>query len=459
MTTMLQSIGTWVGQLHPAQVPEPVFRAAKRSILDLFGVTVAGSTHRVAECAYAYLSASGHIDSDDAGLIGRRKRTDIEGATLFNAAIGHILDFDDSSDTLGGHPTVVIVPALLALGEARGSSGRDLLLAYIAGVEVAAHIGRQMNQAHYERGWHPTATLGPFGVAAACCKLMGLDTEATANALSIVSAMPSGVRASFGTDMKAIQVGEASRRGLTAALLGAADIGANPLAFEDSQGFGEVYNGSDGFGRDLFDGSPGRKWEHIDPGLTIKVYPCCASAHPAVDAAIRLRRSIPRDSIDQVRIKLHARRLRHTNRPNPSTSLDAKFSVQYAVAVALLNGTVTLDDFADGAHQRSEVQELLSRISAVPFGPEEAGPDHYAGEVEVHLDDGSSHSIRVDRARGRGTEVALSDEEVEEKFRSCVVPALGAEGADRLANAVLAIEDLEEVSDLIGLTIATGLEV
>src|SRR5690606_3350522 len=231
-------------------------------------------------------------------------RASAEHAALYNAAIGHVLDFDDSSDTLLGHPTVVLLPPLLALADSRKTTGRDLITAYAAGLEVAAHIARQVNVAHYERGWHPTArdvitanatglevaapiappanvthyesgahptaTLGIFGAAAASAKLLGLDAAAISRALAIVSAAPSGLRAHFGTHMKSVQDGEAARRGLGAALLAAAGVAGNRTAFEHSQGYGAVYNGEDGFRQEPFDSSPSRRWDLVDPGLAIK---------------------------------------------------------------------------------------------------------------------------------------------------------------------------------------------
>jgi 2-methylcitrate dehydratase PrpD len=451
--TFFEHIGTWVDGLTHDAIPGDALRNAQRAVLDLLGVTVAGTTHELAELLARYLETSGLTVEPACGLIGRSERASAEGATLYNAAIGHVLDFDDSSDTLGGHPTVVMLPALLAIAETRTVTGAELLTAYVAGVEVAAHIANQVNIAHYERGWHPTATLGIFGCAAASAKLLGLDAAGIARALSIVSASPSGLRAHFGTHMKSVQVGEAARSGLRSALLAAANIVGHPGAFEHEQGFGAVYNGEDGFRSEPFDTSPTRRWDIIEPGLVVKQYPCCASAHPAVDAVLDLRDEI-RDvsDIDEIRIRLHPRRLRHTDNPHPRTPLQGKFSVQYLVATALATGAVTLHDFTADAMARPDVGWLLDRTKAEAFPPEEFGPDHYAGEVTLRLADGSTHRRRVEKARGRGTEFALTDREIIGKFRACAEPVLGDAKVDAMLDAVNSLASMSDVRELVALT-------
>ncbi|MEX2424878.1 MAG: MmgE/PrpD family protein [Acidimicrobiia bacterium] len=453
--TFFDQIATWVEALSHDAIPVDARRNAERAILDLLGVSIAGTTHELAAHLGQYLETSGLTADPACGLIGRSERASAEGATLYNAAIGHVLDFDDSSDTLGGHPTVVMLPALLAISETRTVTGAEMVTAYVAGVEVAAHIANQVNIAHYERGWHPTATLGIFGCAAACAKLLGLDAPGIARALSIASASPSGLRAHFGSHMKSVQVGEAARSGLRSALLAGAGIAGHPAAFEHEQGFGAVYNGEDGFRSEPFDSSSTRRWDIIEPGLVVKQYPCCASAHPAIDAALDLRDQISDVSdIDQIRIRLHPRRLRHTNNPQPSTALQGKFSVQYLVATALCTGGITLGDFTPEAMGRRDVGQLLDRLHAEPFPPEEYGPDHYAGEVMLTLADGSTLRRRVEKARGRGTEFALSDREVIGKFRACAEPVLGDARIDAILDAVNSLATMNDVRELVDL--ATG---
>ena len=451
--TFFQHAAHWVAGLQYDAIPSEARQNARRAVLDLLGVSIAGTSHELALLLGNYLESARLTADTRCGLFGRSERASTEGATLYNAAIGHVLDFDDSSDTLGGHPTVITLPALLAISETRSVTGAELLTAYVAGVEVSAHVANQVNFAHYERGWHPTATLGIFGCAAASAKLLGLDADGIARALSIASAAPSGLRAHFGSHMKSVQVGEAAQNGVRAALLAAAGIAGHPAAFEHEQGFGAVYNGEAGFRSEPIDGSPTRQWDIVDPGLVTKQYPCCASAHPAVDAALDLRPELGDiDVLQEIRIRLHPRRLRHTNNPHPSTPLQGKFSVQYVVATALATGGVTLGDFTPEALDRPDVRKLLDRTRAEAFPPEECGPDHYAGEVVLTTSSGSVLRRRVEKARGRGSSHALRDDEIIAKFRACAVPVLGDARANAILDAVNSLETMGDVRALVSLT-------
>lgn len=448
--TFFEHAARWVAALEYDDIPPEARHNARRAVLDLLGVSIAGTSHQLAALLSEYLRAAGLTADRSCGLLGRSERASVEGAVLYNAAIGHVLDFDDSSDTLGGHPTVITLPALLAIAETHSVTGAELLTAYVAGVEVSAHIANQVNIAHYERGWHPTATLGIFGCAAASAKLLGLDADGIARALSIASAAPSGLRAHFGSHMKSVQVGEAAQNGVRAALLAAAGVSGHPAAFEHEQGFGAVYNGEDGFRSEPFDGSATRRWDIVDPGLVTKQYPCCASAHPAVDAALDLRPQVGDvDDLETIRIRLHPRRLRHTNNPHPTTPLQGKFSVQYVVAAALATGGVTLGDFTPEALSRPEIRRLLDRTQAEAFPPEEYGPDHFAGEVVLRSSDGTELRRRVEKARGRGADFALADHEIVTKFRGCVAPVLGDARTDAILDAVNSLDTMGDVRELV----------
>lgn len=445
--SVFQRCGAWLSGLAPEAMPEAARTTAKRAVLDLLGVAAAGSGHDLAGRLEQYLVAAG-LDGGPCRLFGSTRRARPEAAALLNSAVGHVLDFDDSSNTLLGHPTTVIVPALLALADIRPTSGLELLTAYGAGFEVAAHLARQVNDAHYGRGWHPTATLGVFASAAAAARLLGLDAGRSAHALEIASACAAGLRAHFGTHMKPVQVGNASRNGVTAALLASVGIEGGASAFEHGQGFGAVYNGEDGFGAEPFDDSPRRHWDLVDPGLAIKQYPCCASTHPAIDAAVDLLTQLDGCTIERIGVRLHPRRLRHTDNPDPKTTLEAKFSVQYVVASTLHAGPVGLRDFTPDALARPGVRALLDRTEAAPFPPEECGPDHYAGEVRLELAGGRTLRRRVDRARGRDIHTALTDDEVRRKFVSCAEPVLGSTVAGALLERITSLEEMQDVSSL-----------
>ena len=223
-------------------------------------------------------------------IFGTEQRVAALDAALINGTASHALDFDDCSDTLGGHPSAPILPALFALAETRTVDGRAFIAAYVAGWETETRIARGVNFHHYEKGWHPTATLGVFGSTAACCHLLGLTPEATATALGLAASFASGVKANFGTMTKPLHVGHCSRNGMLAALLAADGFTANAGALEHRQGFLHVFNGEGNFDADAILRDWGQPWDIVQPGVAIKQYPCCGSTHPAVDAMLSLVR-------------------------------------------------------------------------------------------------------------------------------------------------------------------------
>ena len=226
-------------------LPDEAVASAKRAILDTVGVTLAGAREEaptIVERAFGAGATSG-----PSLVFGRNYRTTCLNAALINGTAAHVLDYDDCSNTLGGHPSVPILPALFALAEEVDASGQEVLVAYVIGFETEARIARGVNFQHYLKGWHPTSTLGIFGAAAACARLLGLHEERVATALSLSVSLASGVKANFGTMTKPLQVGQCSRNGLFAALLAREGFTANPEAFEDKQGFLNVYNGPGAF--------------------------------------------------------------------------------------------------------------------------------------------------------------------------------------------------------------------
>lgn len=447
---VFSNVAEWAVGTKYETVPDQALKSAKHALLDHLGVALAGSEHVLAPKLRAYVDVAG---SDQVcGLVGRHGRASVESAALFNATMGHVLDFDDSSDALGGHPTVPMLPSLLALSEVRRYSGRELLTAYCVGYEVLAHLANLVNFEHYDKGWHPTATLGVMGCAAACAKLLGLDAAGVSAALSIAASFASGLKVNFGTDMKSVQVGHAAQQGLVAARMAAAGITGRVNAFEGERGFGAVYNGPGLFRSHPIQEGPDRIWDLVEPGLVIKQYPCCGSTHPAIDAARVLREGVGDcRNIESVVVRLHPRRLAHTNRPVPVTALEAKFSVQYAVAAALVRGNVALHDFDEEQRLDPAVNALLSRVVAEPLPEERYGPEHFAGEVELTLTNGERHMKRVEKAKGRGSRFALSDDEIISKFHGCTQDILPEGVGQDVMTSVFDLDNLRDVRPIIGM--------
>ena len=267
-------------------VGEPAKHYAKIGLLDTIAVGIAGADDDAARIARRVVGGS----AGQALVWGTGERIGCLEAAFVNGVAANVLDFDDCTDNLGGHPSSPILPALIGLAEELGASGRDVLTAYVVGFEIETCLGRGVNFHHYEKGWHPTATLGVFGAAAACAKLMGLDEQRTTHALGLCASLAAGVKSNLGSMAKPMHVGNCSRNGLMAAQLAAEGFTSNADALEHHQGFLEVFNGAGHYDIGRILAKWGTPWDIEMPGIAIKQYPCCLSTQAVVDAMIRLAR-------------------------------------------------------------------------------------------------------------------------------------------------------------------------
>jgi 2-methylcitrate dehydratase PrpD len=430
-------------------LPPEAVRWSKVAVLDTVGVTLAGCAEeapRIVEDVLGLQPGEGPCL-----VLGASRRVRPLDAALVNGTAAHALDFDNTAKNLGGHVSAVMVPALIAAGEAYGARGRDLILAHAAGYELGARLGRCVNPHHTEKGWHPTATLGVFAVAAACARLLGLTAGVAETALALATSLAAGTKANFGTMTKPLHAGQCARGGLLAVLLARKGYTAHSGAFEHKQGFFNVFNGAGNFdAARALDGW--NDWEIVAPGASYKLYPCCYSTHAAVEAALNLaRRHGPFDarSVASVESWIPARGLAHTDRPDPDSPLEAKFSVQYCVARALLDGKVVLEHFEGEAHREPRVRDLLKRVRAAPYAGKLYDPDDpFDAEVKVVLRDGRALSEKVDRPLGRTTDNPIASEDLKAKFENCASRVLTREAAAAAWRRMEALEELASMRDL-----------
>lgn len=428
------------------EVPRKAISVAREAILDCIGVGLAGARQAVGEitCKWAQ-SASG---SSQASAWGMGFKTSAHDAALVNGTSAHALDFDDVTWGLIGHPSASLVPAILALGEYVHASGKEILLAYSVGFEVMAKIGRTTQPKHsLEAGWHATSSIGSFGTAAACCKLLKLDAPQVERALGIVYSMTSGNVSNFGTMTKPLHAGLAARNGVQAAQFSELGFTASPHPLDGPRGFYEVY--SRGLPRDL---TPleelGADYELITRGIVIKPYPCGVATHPGIDAALELRNkySLAPGDIDRIEVGETKYTYDKLSYHVPGTGLEGKFSMEYAVARALLDNRVTAEAFTDKAVQDPEVQNLLRRIKT--FVDEDIERVWKIGSRPVHmriwLKDGREIEKKVDISRGN-PEFPLSGEQLRTKFTNCAKLSLDQKA---IQSALKIFEDLEELADI-----------
>jgi 2-methylcitrate dehydratase PrpD len=424
-------------------------QAARLAILDTLGVTLAGSVEDTAVRARALVEH--RRSAGEATVLGTPLRGCVEDAAFANGTASHALDYDDVQASLSGHPSAPILCPTLAVAERAGAPGAALVTAFVVGVEIEAKLGRALNPAHYEVGWHATATCGVFGAAAATAKLLGLSRERTAHALAIAASMASGIKANFGTDCKPLHVGHASRCGLEAALLAQAGFTGNPEALEHADGFGSTHGGGAKPVWDLATVGLGAPHEIVDPGIGVKRYPSCASTHQSLDATLALieEHAIAPAAVEAVECGVYYLAPHQLIHEGAETGLQGKFSMPYCVSVALLDRTVGLAQFADERVRRADVQAFMPKVRMFVHPEQttrECLPTRFS-EVTITLRGGTKLSKRVAQAKGQPKN-ALTVGELERKFRDCAARVLAADGIDAVLAAVRGLETVPEVSAL-----------
>lgn len=420
--------------------PAAVVNAAKSAFEDTIAVAIAGATTQNVETALVALNPS-----PGPSTIWRRNRTaSALDAAFVNATASHALDFDDCTTTIGGHPSAPLIAPIITLAEEIGASGQQIIEAYVAGYEIMSQLADMIMPEHYTIGWHPTSTMGVFGAAVACSKLLDLSQAQMAAALAIVPSLVAGTKANFGTQMKPLQVGGAARSGLFAAKLAAAGCDAMPDSIDGDNGFFTLFN--NGVSHPLA-GVLDREnqWRILDPGIAIKQHPCCGSTHSAIDAALDLHHQHGPEKladVDQVTVRAHPRRLGHTFKPDPTTGLEAKFSIQFVVAVALATGSIRLSDFKE-PFDSSVYTPFRTKLEIIPTEFE----DEFKSTVEVRAGDNTwlaSQSTKL----GRGMDRPLSLAERDSKFVDCLGQNYPEDQIPSLRDKLRSLERLASITDL-----------
>ena len=449
--TLAHQLAERIHRLQYTDLTPTALEWVRTAFIDTIGCTLAGI---VEEGPRILLRVPGIATSPGPSLIyATTTRTSPLDAALVNGTASHALDYDDVSGVLGGHPSVMLIPPMLALAELVGATGHDLALAYVAGYETECRIARGVHFHHYDKGWHPTATLGIFGTVASAARLLRFTPEQTAMAIGLAASLASGLKANFGTMTKPLHVGHSVRNGLFAALMVKEGFTANPAALEAKQGFLDVFNGPGTYDIDrmLADWyAPLEVEGGGEPGL--KPYPCCGSTHSSINRMVHLSRghNLTPERVETIEVMPHPRRLPHTNNPDPRTPLAAKFSTQYVVARALTDRAVRLEHFEGDAPFDPTVRELMARTTARPH-PDMAdnSPLQWGAEVVVTTRDGERFSSRLDdfERRGPGGQPMTSDE-LWEKFSDCARRSLPEHKIAPLFDRLSQIETLSSIADL-----------
>jgi 2-methylcitrate dehydratase PrpD len=453
---LTQYVGQFVLQTKYENIPAEVIELGKKSILDGFGLALAGSRAESGPISRKYIEQCG--GNGKATVIGTAMKTSPRFAALLNGISIHADDFDDTQlaaakDRVYGllmHPTVPVLPAIFALAEQRTISGKEWLLAYQIGAEVECKIAEAISPRHYQDGFHTTGTCGPFGSAAACAKLLGFDLGKTLNSFGLAGSQSGGLRENFGTMTKPFQAGHAAESGLVSAELVALGWTAAEQILEADRGFFHAAGGS--YDPSAIMNRLGQPWTFADPGVSLKPYPSGSLTHPAMTELARLIQvnNIQAAQVEKVDVGANHNMTTTLLHHNPKTGLEAKFSMEFCIAILLLERKAGLGQFSDKVVQRPDVREMIRKINFyVDPQADSAGFDKMTSILKITLKNGKV--ITGQAAFGKGSPAnPMSFDEASEKFRGC---AEFAEWPQTKTGKIIAfVKALEAAPDMSALT-------
>lgn len=437
-------------------IPLTAIERGKRSLLDGLGLAVAGARTDVAEIAASTVAGYGRLNPE-ATVLGTGVKLPARFAAFLNGIAIHAHDYDDTQlavrpDRVYGlltHPTAPVLPAVLAIVERNGGSGTDLLTSYLIGVEVATKAAEAINPRHYDSGFHATGTLGTIGAAAGAARAAGLGHHETRVALGLAATQAAGLRENFGTMTKPFHAGRAAEAGVFAVELAAGQLTAAPNVLEARRGFFNAAGG--GYDPTAIHEVLGNPWTFESPGVSIKPHPSGSLTHPGMGAMLDLIRAEDIRPEDVVRVTVGTNR----HMPNalihhrPATELNAKFSMEFCMAILLIERRAGLGEFTDEVVNRADVKAMIEKIDfGVASEAEAAGYNNMTTIIDVELSDG--RVLRTEAAFGKGSpQNPMSDAELIEKFAACLAWGGIGHGAGGIAEEVLAIESQRSLGRLI----------
>lgn len=433
-----RKIASFIAETTCGDIPDGVSEIGKRLITD--GVAVAlGGFSEIGEKVGAILKTLGGTGKST--MLGSGFRTNAPMAAFANGTMSHVLDYDDISVTMGGHPTGPVLAAALATGELAGANGAEVMLAYLLGVEVECKIGGVFKRSLYGSAWHPTAILGVFGAAVASSKLLNLNANEITTALGVAASLASGIKRNFGTMTKSLHVGQAAKNGVMAALLAKDGWDANDEILTGKFGLFDAFGVVENETSTNVVARLGDPWEMIDPGVSMKKFPCCGSTHSAIDAmlAIMGENQLEGGDVKKVVCDVHPEKTHVLVHPRPQTPLEAKFSLEFCLAVAAIQGRVDLRTFTPTTLRETVIQDFLPLVST----RKKTTLPKWGSEVVVETFDGSIFTEKRDAFP------SIEDgNELKSKFMDCANPVLGNDQAGDVFDMISGLDDLSSVSTL-----------
>jgi 2-methylcitrate dehydratase PrpD len=438
----------FVAETSYSTLSDKALANAKMHILDTLGTALVAISTDTAAIAFNYCRRL--EQSEESAIWGTQLRSSAPMAAFANGLLGHAIDFDDWDAFIhAGHPTCMVAAASLSLGEVIGSSGKDLLKAYVLGIEILTKIAANAPNVQ-DRGFHSTPVLGSIGAAVACASLMRLNREKIKAALGIAASGAGGIHRQQGSMVKPFHAANAARNGVEAALLAETEFTADAAIIEAPRGFCDTFFGPGTCDYEKMIVDLGKPYFLESPGLGLKLHPCSAPQFLAADAALHLKRehSIHFTDVAKMEVSIPPLRYQRHYHPEIKTGLRGKFAINYVVALAFLDGKLEIDTFTDTKANEPEVQDALSKVQViVDESIPEPGP--YC-PVSVELKNGSRFTYTAKIAKGH-PENPMTEEEVLDKFRSNAKQALSQQKAEAVIAKMRNLETTANVKDLVEL--------
>jgi len=447
-----ERLAHFVVKTKAKDIPPDALKAAQAGITDMIAVALAGSMEPQGKMIMDFAKKMGG-DATQASVIGGGFKTSSFMAALANGTTGHALDYDDIGGW--GHPSVVLAPALLAIGEDIGASGTDILTAYVVGWELAYCVHAVAGDSHYKQGWHVTNTSGTLGAAAAVAWLLKLNEYQVRMALGIAASLAGGLRQNFGTMTKPLHAGRAAANGIQAALLAQAGFTADENIIDAPLGWAKVFGHSKAVDWAKASDYLGKTYK-LPSFHRIKPYPACGGTHCSIDAALFLKKEygIKSEDISEVELGVNPFVGQLCIHHRPRTGLEGKFSLEYTVARALISGGVGLKHLTDERVNEPEVKSLIEKMKWVekyPMPNTGVREGMVPYDVTVKLKDGRTLSREVKFPKG-DPENPLTAEESNYKYRDCASTVLSNKDVEKslkLLSDLRVVKNINELMEIV----------
>jgi len=439
------TLARFVAETDYSTISDKTLANAKIHILDTFGAALAGVSTDTASIAFQYCQKMGY--SEEASIWGTRLKSSAPMAAFANGLLGHAIDFDDWDAFIhAGHPTCMVTGAALSLSEVIGSSGRDLLKAYVLGIEVLTKMATATPNVQ-DRGFHSTPVWGSIGATIACASLARLEPDKIKAALGIAASAAGGIHRQQGSMVKPFHAANAARNGVEAVLLAQQGFTADAAIIEAPRGFCDTFFGPNTCDYEKMIANLSTPYFLESPGLGLKLHPCSAPQFLAADAALQLKREHKINFADVATIEVRIPPLRYQRHyhSDVKTGLRGKFAINYVVALAFLDGKLEIETFTDAKANQPQVQEALGRVKVIrDESIPEPGP--YC-PVSVELKSGTRFTHTATIPKGH-PENPLTEEEVLNKFHSNVKTIIAEKQSEELISAVLKLDAMDNTRKL-----------